>query len=1006
VNQVAVVPVRLQVGSQQETIEVKADAILLQTTSDLGQTVHERDILDLPLNGRNFSQLGLLEPGTAPLTQGFEQAGGSLRGGQTYEVNGQRPESNEFLIDGVENYDIVDGGFVFKPPLDAITEFRILENTAPAEFGHSAGSNTNIVTRSGSNQFHGDVYDFLRNDALDARNFFSQSVDPLKQNQFGATIGGPVQHDETFFFGYYEGFRNRQGETELAAVPTALERQGNFSALCSTFNSQGLCADPAGTQLVNEFTGKPFLNNEIASNQINPISENLLPYFPLPNAPSYGPNTFIATQELHNNSDQGGVRLDRYISSHDAFFARYLVSNGSQVDPLSITGANVPGFPVGENTRAQNIALEDTHTFSPTLVDVARFSFLRYKFLFDEDLNHTPPSSFGFEYTPSLPIAVGMPFMSLVDYSTIGDPEVGPRDTHQNTFSFNDSVEWIRGRHEVQFGGEYRRDQINSVEGIAPNGYFIFAPIPLNDSFASFLVGAPEVFLQAGGNLERGMRGNAFSWYVQDGYKPSARLTLNAGLRYELPFPLSEIRNREVIFEPGKQSKVMPDAPEGLLYPGDPGVSGGLIQPDYRGFAPRFGLAWDPTGSQRWSVRAAYGIFYDPFYNGPNGPIKDVNTSQPWFTNISSVFPSNFANPLGRTGPIESGYNYPINMDSLDPGIRLPYAQDWNFTVERSFGKDWLLDVGYVGTKGTKLPRLIEADPAVYVPGQSTEQNVTQRRLYSGCTLAGPPSDCIFNSVGNIASIANSNYNALQASLRKRLARDLSFLVSYTYSKTLDDVSSFNIGASTTQVVSGENDMAQNPFDLEAEYGRSLFNSPQRLVLSYEWLLPFFRTSADWRQRVLGDWQVNGIFSAYSGTPLTVYDSNDVSLQGSSPEIGSAPINRPDLTGNPNNGPRTASEWFNVDAFTRLNPTTQAGQFGNAGRNVVQGAGLAQWDFSLFKGFRLAESKTLEFRAELFNLLNRVNFGLPNNILGSPTFGVVQSALPPRQIQLALKLIF
>jgi hypothetical protein len=731
-----------------------------------------------------------------------------------------------------------------------------------------------------------------------------------------------------------------------------------------------------------------------------------LPYFPLPNSPSLGSNDFTATQELKNNEDQFGVRIDHYFSPRDAVFVRYLFSNGSQVDPLSIAGANVPGFPVAENTRAQNPAIQETHTFSPALVNVARVSFLRDKFLFDESVNHTPPSSAGFTYSTSLPMAVGLPFVSLVGYSTVGDPEVGPRDTHQNTLSFTDSVEWTRGRHDVQFGGEYRRDQINSVEGISPNGYFIFAPTPVNDSFASFLLGAPEVFVMGGGDLGRGLRGNAFSLYAQDGFRPTARLTLNFGLRYELPLPLTEIRNRQVVFEPGEQSKVMPNAPAGLLYPNDPGVPGGLIPTDYHGFAPRFGLAWDPTGSHRWAIRSAYGIFYDPFYNGPNGPIKDVNTSQPWFTNVQLVFPSNFANPLGTTGPLQSGYHYPINMDSLDPRIRLPYAQDWNLTIERSFGKDWLLDVGYVGTKGTKLTRLVEADPAVYVPGDSTEQNVTQRRLYSGCTLAQPASDCRFNSIGNIAGIANSDYNALQASLRKRLREGLSFLVSYTYSKTLDDVSSFNIYAATTNVASGENDMAQNPFDLEAEYGRSLFDSRQRLVLSYEWQIPFFTQAKGWRQQVLGNWQLNGIFSANTGTPLTVYDSNDVSLNGTAPEIGSAPSNRPDLIGNPNNGPKTASEWFNVGAFERLNPTTQAGQYGSEGRNVVQAAGLAQWDFSIFKNFRVAGSKTLEFRAEMFNLLNRVNFGVPNDIIGSPTFGVVQNALPPRQIQLALKVLF
>lgn len=1005
VNQVAPVPVQLAVGSTQQTIDVKADATLVQTTNDLGETVHERDILDLPLNGRNFSQLGLLQPGAAPLTTGFEDAGGALRSGQTYAVNGLRPESNEFLIDGVENFDFADGGFVFKPPIDAITEFRILTNTASAEFGHAAGSNTNIVTRSGSNRVHGDVYDFFRNDALDSRNFFSQSVDPLKQNQFGGTLGGPIRKDKSFFFGYYEGFRNREGETQLATVPTLAERGGDYSSLCSTYNAQGICTATGGEQLTNAFTGQDYAGNIIPSSALNPVSQNLLKYFPLPNLPAYGPNVYDATQVMTNTSDQFGVRVDHYLSNRDSVFVRYLFSGVSQIDPLSVSGASLPGFPVGENTRAQNAALQEAHTFSPTLVNIARVSFLRDKFLFNESVNHTPPSSAGFTFVPSIPSDLGIPFISVAGYATIGNPQ-SQRDSYQNTYSATDSLEWTRGRHDLQFGGEYRRDQVNAIVPVAPNGYFIFAPTPINDAFASFLIGEPEVFLQAGGDLERGLRENSFAFYAQDSYKATSRLTLNVGLRYELPFPLTEIRNRMMFFRPGLQSTVMPSAPKGLLYPGDPGVPRGMIQSDLRGYAPRFGLSWDPTGSHRWAIRTAYGIFHDPFYNGPSGPIKDEDTAQPWFTNVSTSFPANFANPLASTSGIEPGYNYPMNANSLDPNIRLPYAQDWNFTVERSFGGNWLLDVGYVGTKGTKLPRFYEADPAVYVPGESTEQNVDQRRIYSGCTLGEPSSDCVYNSMGNIATIANSNYSGLQASLRKRLSQGLTFLGSYTYSKTLDDVSSLNIGSSTTHGVAGENDLAEDPFNLEAEYGRSLFDARQRFVFSYEWQIPSPQGLQGWRKLALADWQMNGIFSASSGTPFTIYDSQDVSLQGTSPEDSSASSNRPDLIGNPNNGPKTPQEWFNTSAFQRLNPVTQAGQFGNAGRNIVQAAGLAQLDYSLFKNFRIGESKTIELRGEFFNILNRVNWGVPNNDISSSTFGVVQNANSPRQIQLGLKLIF
>jgi len=1017
IDQVAVVPVHLEVGLPVETVQIESDAALLATTNDLGETVHEQEILDLPLNGRNFSQLGLLLPGTAPLTAGLQMAGGSLRAGQSYAVNGMRPESNQFLVDGAENYNSVNAGFILRPPPDAIAEFRILTNTASAEFGHNAGSNTNIVTRSGSNHVHGDLYDFLRNDALDARNFFSSDVEPLKQNQFGGTLGGPIRRDKTFLFGYYEGFRNRQGETQLTTVPTAAERQGDFSALCSTYSPEGFCADPAGTQLVNVFTPspEPLPFNQVPSEAISSISQNLLAFYPLPNAANYNPNAFVTTQELRNSSDQFGLHLDHYISSRDRLSFHYLFNNGSQLDPLSIAGANVPGFPVGEDFRAQNAALEETHSFSPAVVNVTRFSFLRSKFLFDEATNHTAISTLGFQYSPTFASQIGPPFIEVGGYASVGNPITGPAHDYQNTFSLTDSLAWVRGRHELKFGGEFQHDQLNTLLGIASNGFFVFAPVPIvGDAFADFLIGQPVVFLQGGGKLPRGMRANNYNLFVQDSYKASSRLTLNLGLRYELPQPYSEINNENALSVPGRQSRVISSAPPGLLYPGDPGVGPGLIPREYRAFAPRVGLAWDPTGSGHWAVRAAYGIFYDPYYNGEGGPLQAPESAPPWFKTIQEQFP-NFASPLPAGSdpfaPTFSGAQS-LTLLTLDPNLRLPYAQDWNFTVERSFGQGWLLQVGYVGTKGTKLPRFIESNPAVLcstlaaseqAPCISGEQqNVSLYRPYSGCTPSNPDS-CYYGSIGLISGIADSNYNSLQTSLRKRLGYGLAFLTSYTYSKTLDDASSFNISGSAPQLVAGENDLAQNPWDLAAEYGRSLFDARQRLVFSYQWQIPFGRELRGWYRQALANWELNGIFSTATGTPFTVYDSSNPSLQGQSPEISGFVGDRPNLVGNPNSGPQTANQWFNTKAFQQV---AQLGTFGNAGRNIVQAAGFAQWDFALFKNFRLAESKTLQFRGEFFNLSNRVNFGVPNDDISSHTFGQIQTAQPPRQIQLALKLIF
>src|SRR5579863_5482681 len=1032
VNQNATVAVHLAVGAETQEVQVRADADLVQSTvSSLGQVVGEREMLDLPLDGRNFTQLGLLQPGVVPLTPGLLDAGGPARQGQAYAVDGQRPESNNFLIDGADNVNAVDAGFVLKPPVDAIAEFRILTHNADAEFGRNTGSTTNIITRSGTNQYHGALWEFLRNDAMDSSDYFTQSVQPLKQNQFGGTFGGPIVKDKTFFFGYYEGFRNRQGETVAATVPSVPERGGDFGQLCTAAGSSfdpvtGLCGNPAG-QLTFFGTPVPF-NQETNFTPIDPTSAKVLALFPLPKP---GTNEFLATQTLSQTNDQFGMRLDQYLTSADTLNFRYMFSGGPTTDPLSPVGANVPGFPVGEDDRAQNFVAQETHVFSPTTIGVVRASYLRNKFLLDQHVNPTPASAYGFTYAPTLPPAAGVPFIQVAGYASVGDPITGPRNTFQNTYDVSGSLSWVHGSHELKFGGGYRFDQINALQGIATNGFFVFAGIPsfagflYNDGFANFLSANPVVFLQGGGSFDRHIRDHALDAYAQDTYKVTSNLTLNLGLRYELPFPSNETNNEVNLFVPGAKSKVSPNAPAGLLYPGDPGVPAGLIPTEKTAFAPRVGLAWDPLGDSKTVISAAYGIFYEPYYTGEGGPLQDPISSPPYLKTIQLGFPINsFADPYTTSTPFASPFP-PGAMTLLvvSRNLRLPYAQDWNLNLQRSFGRDWLFQVGYVGTNGVKLPRFIEGNPAAYIPGVDTtspgcsvanpcpisnENNVNNRRLYSGCTLADPPSSCVYGSVGEIASMANSSYNALETSLRKRFNHGLSFLASYTWSHSIDDVSSFNITGSASQDTAGENDLAQNPFDLAAERGRSMFDARHRFVLSYQWSIPFLQHSNSFYGHVLGNWQLNGIFTAMSGTPFTVFDSNDVSLQGQAPEISGFSSNRPNLVGDPNAGPKTAAEWFNVSAFQKIvqDPNSPVEQFGDEGRNVVDGPGYVNWDFSALKNIRLTETKELQFRGELFNLLNHTNFRLPVSDIESPTFGQVQSDVSPRVIQVALKLLF
>ena len=1039
VNETATVGVHLKLGSERQQVEVSADAALVQSTiSSLGETVMEHEILDLPLDGRNFSQLGLLQTGVVPLTPGLLEAGGPARQNQGYAVDGQRPESNNFMIDGADNVSSVDGGFVLKPPIDAIAEFKILSHNANAEFGRNTGSTTNIVSRSGANSFHGAAWEFLRNDAMDSSDYFTQSVQPLKQNQFGTTFGGPILRDKTFFFGYYEGFRNRQGETVPATVPSSAERTGNFAQLCtgiagdSINQTSGLCVSSQGQPDPNgqlTFFGTPVPFNQMTLfTPIDPIATNVLPFFPSPNV---GVNGFTATQTLSENTDQFGLRVDHYLSRVDSLNFRYMFSAGPTTDPLSPIGANVPGFPVGEDDRAQNFVAQETHVFSSNTIGVARFSYLRNKFLLDEHLNNESPANLGFQYAPTLASAIGPPFIQVGGYASVGDPITGPRNTFQNTFDLSGSLSWIHRRHELKFGGGYRRDQINALQGIATNGFFVFAGIPsfenfiYNDGFANFLSGNPVVFLQGGGNFAREIRDRALDAYVQDTYKVNSRVTLNLGLRYELPFPSTERHNEVNLFVPGAQSMVVPNAPPGLLYPGDRGVPAGLIPTQKTAFAPRFGLAWDPRGDSKTVVSAAYGIFYEPYYTGEGGPLQDPVSSPPYLKTQEIQFPVNsFANPFYAPNPFSQAFPEPMTLLVIARNQHLPYAQDWNVNIQQSLGQDWLFQMGYVGTTGVRLPRFIEGNPPVFVPGldttstgcappnlpcaNSSENNVNNRRLYSGCTLADPPTSCIYSSVGEIASVANSSYNALQASLRKRFSHGLSFLASYTWSHSIDDVSSFNITGSASQPVAGENDLAQNPFDLAAERGRSMFDSHDRLVLSYQWILPFMQHSSTWYGHILGNWQLNGIFTAMSGGPFTVFDSNDVSLQGQAPEITGFSANRPNLIGNPNSGPRTPQEWFNVSAFQQLqpDPLDRFEVFGDEGRNVVQGPGYVNWDASAFKNIHLTESKQLQFRGELFNVLNHTNFRLPVSDIESPTFGQIQSDVSPRVIQVALKFLF
>src|SRR5580698_8603115 len=544
---------------------------MVDTSQTIGNVVSAAEATDLPLNGRDLTQLGLLQPGVAPMTSGLSTAGGIARAGQAFAVNGQAPESNNYLLDGATNVDSVNGGYAIRIPVDAVSEFRILTLNAPAEYGQTSGATTSVVTKSGTNAFHGDVYDFFRNNAFDARNFFAATVEPLHRNQYGATFGGPLRKDKDFFFLYYEGQRDNAGVTQGGIVPTAAEHSGNFAGQ---------------PPLINEFTGQQFPNNQIPPGLISPIALKAEQLYPLPNAPN---QVYESTQIGTNNYDQGGFRYDHYFNDKDQLFLRYSSSRLHELDPLPIAGAGVPGFPVTDDISTNSVTLSEVHLTSSQTVQTFRASFLRNVFLNGQAVNHTPGSSLGFDYQPTLRLNQGDPYLIVSGYASLGNPITGPQNTYQNDYQGSYSLAMTRGHHNFKLGAEIDRQQINALFGIATNGFFVFAPAPASDSFASFLLGQSVQFFQGGGQFDRGLRKWVTSGYAQDEFRIRQNLTLNFGVRYEVNTPYTDIRNRMNAWEPGKQSVVYPNAPAGLLFPGDPGVPAGIAPIDYHEFMPRVG---------------------------------------------------------------------------------------------------------------------------------------------------------------------------------------------------------------------------------------------------------------------------------------------------------------------------------------------------------------------------------------------------------------------------------
>jgi outer membrane receptor protein involved in Fe transport len=946
-NQEIQIEIPLLAGQRTDTVEVTAAPDLLRTESaGLGGLIENRQITGLPLDGRNFFELSLLLPGVAPPAQG---SAGSVRGDFAVNVDGAREDSNNFLLDGVFNGDPQLNGTGVTPPVDAVREFEVVSGAYDASFGRNAGGQVNVVLKSGTNQFHGAAYEFFRNRQFDARNFFAPSTEKSPQyqrNQFGASVGGPLVRNRTFFFGDYEGRRLREGETLITNVPTELERVGDFSG------SNLLAIDPS-TQL-------PFANNVIPEGRRNPVGLAIAALYPLPNR-SVPNQNYVSSPAARDREDNFDVRLDHNLSRSDDLGVRYSFADRSLYEPFSgPTFAAIPGFGTNVPWRAQNAAASETHIFTPNLLNEFRLGFNRISVgSFQENLNRNLNAEVGLPQVSGNPRDNGLSLISITGYSAIGDESHNPQHSARTSYQIIDTATHVRGRHLFKAGVDLRWLQQNAYRDEMARGFLSFLGMTGN-ALAEMIQGLPSLTGVARLDNPEHLRTHSASFFVQDTWRFRPDLTLSAGLRYEYNAPPVDAGDRANVYDPATAS---------LVRVGTNGIPRGGYEPDRNNWAPRIGLAWRP-GQGGTVVRAGYGMYYD---QGALATGEGLHFNAPYF-DFKLYFPLAQL-PLTLYDPFPQ--NFPVALPSsaltFQRNLRTAYTQHWSFSLQREIGSSRVVEIAYAGSKGTKLLGGRDLNQPAPSAQQPNPRPVPQ-----------------FADITVLESRGNSNYNALQVRFQQNLRRGLAALASYTWSKSIDEGSGFFSSA-------GDPNYPQDSRHPNLERGLSNFDMRHRLSLSYSWDLPIGRG------RLRGGWQTFGIWTFQSGRPFTVallpnLDNSNTGIA----TLGFGANNRPNVLRNPELPGPTPDRWFDTTAFA-LPPF---GSFGNAGRNILTGPGYQNINVSLVKNITLSERAAVQFRAEAFNFLNHTNFDLPDNFFGSPTFGKIQSAQSPRRIQLGLKLLF
>ena len=1013
------VDVTMRVGQVQEQVSVAAEAPLTDTLSpEVGNVIQEQRVQNLPLNGRNVLQLALLAPGAAEPDPGNGIEKGSFTsGGFTVSINGGRLDENEYLLDGVWDGIVYFNQQNILPTVDAVSEFRVIGTNADASRGFGHGGVIIYSTVSGGNNIHGKVWEFLRNDVLDARNFFDRTRPPYRQNQFGAIVTGPVLlpgyngKDRTHFMFGYEGLRIHKGLTALTTIPTSAEIGGDFSADAPIYDPLTTRPDPSNP---GKFLRDPFPGNKIPSNRIASQSAFLASFFPLISQGGVG--NFVNNPTLINNRDQYNARIDHSFSTHDQVFGRVTVANFDGRDPLAsgvVFAAappfNPPSLPTTEGAFSRNVALGWTHVFSSSVVNQFLFGFNRSRMPRDQ---RGPDffGKFGIQGANRNPADFGLPSISFTGLSPFGGTDVlTPFDLTETDFQYTDNVSLVRGRHSLDFGGTFLRTRLAhrfdffSKTSLSYSGGFTANPenaASTGNSFADFLLGYPASVLAGVGDTGSHSFQYRIEGYITDTLKLTRKLTAELGLRYEVlrpplfeePVSALDLKTGDMVINVPGNGPLPPQVykfiPLGIKFvtARSAGFPETLVDTNKKNFGPRVGFAYDVQGDGKTVVRAGYGLFY--------AQRQQVNSTAQMLTdipfyNISLALNGGVGGPLPTPSsltPTISWNNLLTNAAAPPGGTTIPryfplgQVHQWSLSVQRQVLSDTALELDYVGSSGHKL-----------IGGTTVNQIDIIGEVY-------PKGTRPFSQYGNFTSwrgSGNSSYNALIINANKRLRSGLTFQAGYTYSHSIDT-------ASLENFTGGSSNFTQDTYAPEsAEKGNSEFDTRHRFIISYFYELPIgpgkrFLSLNGVAGKLVGGWRVSGITTRAGGVPITPGFAVEPTGTGS---FGV----RPNGIGDPNqNAPHTPQEWFNTKAFgIQTTPT-----FGNARRNTITGPWINNWDISFSKDTPLTERYHLACRADMFNTFNHPQFLQPVRLIDSPEFGKVFQARDPRQIQFSLGLSF